>query len=321
MSTRLRKGRAAPYGRRWDSPDRSYGSARQRSVDPRSAPLSTDTVLDLQSSAGNRATTALIKRDTVDLPDVSLPDDYIFEKDRGQNKGDRAGGTDRGGVSAAAGARSVGRARRPVPERAVPLRVGNVTLEVGAGRDEATAFKGRAADAVTTGTVSNEWSNPNKEVDDPFGSESFDVEMTGVKVNVPKKKNFLARTVMRQKPDPVSVDYTIKVDASWGVKDGGKIDIASGSAPEITSANYKQIVKDLTPVMKEKSWRAPRSTYWSQEICERHEKFHSTDDKGWAEGAGKTLVTDYVNKQQVKASEAPAQVTEVLKKATQVMSR
>jgi hypothetical protein len=270
---------------------------------------------------GNRATAQLIKADAMSLPDVELPDEYIFEKDQGERKGDRSpaapGGTARAGTGAPKGGRAPGR----TAERPAPLRVGKVNLEVGSERDDDAAYRGRAADALNTGAVANEWSNPQTDVDEPFGSENFDVEMTGIKVDVPKRPSFLARTFQGKKPDPVTVDYTIKVKASWGVKGDGYIDIDSPDSPAITAANYKSVVSDLTPVMIEKSWRAPRRQFWSQAICERHEKFHSTDDKAWAEGAGKDVVGDYVGKQKVKPSQAPQQVTQIMKKATELMGR
>jgi hypothetical protein len=156
---------------------------------------------------------------------------------------------------------------------------------------------------------------------DPFGSESFTPSVSGVTVDVPKKKSWWKRNIRREAPNPVTVNYTIDVRCDWGTSNGGKTDIASGTDPAITKDNYQEIVSDLTPRQRELSWVAPRSKYWSQAICERHEKYHSTDDRAWADGPGKAVVGDYLRTQTVSPDNAVSDATEALTRGLALMRR
>lgn len=164
----------------------------------------------------------------------------------------------------------------------------------------------RRADTASAGTVTNTFSNPDTSPSaKPFGSESFKAGY--------KNASFTTTGGV------VKVDFTLDIQCPWGTSSGGKTDVASGADPVVTKDNYKAIVSDLTPELKEKSWRAPRSKYWSEAICKRHEKFHSTDDKAWSEGAGKQVVVSYLNGKTINPATAAADVNTHLNAATKAM--
>jgi hypothetical protein len=151
-----------------------------------------------------------------------------------------------------------------------------------------------AADTVAVETVDNAFANPGNKVTSPFGSESFIASYKGLTWKATKSEKTGGE-------DTINISFTLDINCPWGVNSGGKTDVPSGTDGVVTldphssgKKVYEQIVADLTPSLKEKSWVAPRSHFWSKAICERHEKFHSTDDKGWSEGAGKQVVIDYL---------------------------
>ncbi len=163
-------------------------------------------------------------------------------------------------------------------------------------------------DTVTAGTVGVEWTNPGGKKVSAFGSESFKPGYKGVKYKKDGKGN-------------VTLDFTLNIKCPWGVNSGGNTDVPSANDAVVTKATYKKIAKDLTPEKDEKSWVAPREKYWSKAICERHEKFHSTDDKKWSEGTGKKVVTDYLKGKTISGWFTWFGVRKLLKKAMKEMSK
>jgi hypothetical protein len=163
---------------------------------------------------------------------------------------------------------------------AVKLAVGGAGIHTTTPKS-ATATDKSDALGANLGKVS--WANPGGMAVKAFGSESFKVSYTkaSYKQDGPGQ--------------PITLNFDLDVNCPWGVNPGGRIDIPSAASPNITADTVDQIVHDLTPVKKEKSWRAPRDVYWSQAICERHEKFHSTDDESWAKGAGKDRFVNFLN--------------------------
>ena len=166
---------------------------------------------------------------------------------------------------------------------------------------------GSHRDAVSMGTVGVEWNNPNtKIVTKPFGSESFRPGYKDVKFKRDGKGN-------------LAVDFTLDIECPWGTNSGGNTDVPSPTDAVVTETNYLEIAKDLTPKKKEKCWRPPRKKYWSQAICERHEKFHSTEDKKWSEGPGKKVVIDYLNGKDVPGLFKEKRLKALLKKSMKEM--
>jgi hypothetical protein len=172
--------------------------------------------------------------------------------------------------------------------------------------DEATGRSGAAQDSVTVGAVTNTFANPDTSPSPKaFGSEAFRAGY----------KNAAFATT----GDVMSVSFTLDIQCPWGTNSGGKTDIPSAADPAVTKDSYPKIVSDLTPKLNEKSWRAPRSTYWSEAICKRHERYHSTDDKAWAEGAGKELVKSYLASKTVNKATAEADMNTHLGNAMTAM--
>jgi hypothetical protein len=163
---------------------------------------------------------------------------------------------------------------------AIPIVLGGTTVHTSQPQRKNAGGK-RDALAGNLGTVG--WSNPGGQAVDAFGEESFEVSYTG------------ASWAMNKPGDPIEVNFNLEVRCPWGVNGDGAIDIPNAASPLITADNVDQVVHDLTPIKVEKSWRAPRDTFWSQAICERHERFHSTDDRDWARGAGKDRFANFVS--------------------------
>ena len=127
---------------------------------------------------------------------------------------------------------------------------------------------------------------------------AFDDQTYAIKV--PKAKK--AKKGATPAPSPegtVSVNFTLRFDCTWGTINGGRTDVPSADSAVVTEDTYEQIVSDLTPALIEKSWRAPRNTYWSEAICARHEKYHATDARKWVSSQGKKFLVNYLNKKTV----------------------
>ena len=56
-----------------------------------------------------------------------------------------------------------------------------------------------------------------------------------------------------------------------------QVNIMSETDAALTSANYPQVVADLTPDMTDLKGRPPRSKFWSKDLTEVHEKKHVKD--------------------------------------------
>ncbi len=125
--------------------------------------------------------------------------------------------------------------------------------------------------------------------------------------------------VVKSKKGKIYVNLDLLGSFEYGTNSGGKTDVPSADAGVVTADTYALIASDLTPTLIEKSWRAPRTTYWSQAICERHEKYHATDFKGWFNKSAKGIVVNYLknNPLELKDDEAKDQdkVKAAVKKA------
>lgn len=235
------------------------------------------------------------------IPDKEPVAVEAFEKGAGELKEDGPGTPRRGRPGPATpGGTSSGGALRLVPG-AVDVDVR--TPEV----DDETGRPGAAEDSVAVGAVPNTFANPDTSPSPKaFGSESFKAGYKGA--------------TFATAGDVMSVSFTLDIQCPWGTNGGGKTDVASAADPAVTKDSYPKIVSDLTPTLKEKSWRAPRSTYWSEAICKRHERFHSTDDKAWAEGAGKEFVKSYLAGKTVNKPTAEAEMNTHLANAMKAMN-
>ncbi|MCU4182955.1 DUF4157 domain-containing protein [Acidiferrimicrobium sp. IK] len=174
----------------------------------------------------------------------------------------------------------------------VPITVAGLDVDSSVERSSEPP-RGGDSDAIVpkakVGTEITGGFNPS-----PFGAinRGFVASSTDFKSKTGKKGSSLT----------LSAKFTQKV--TWGTSSGGHTDIASASSPAVTAATYKEIAADLTPALTDASWVAPRQTYWSQKLCERHEKFHAKDVQKWASGQGKTFAADYLSKKTIDLNDS-----------------
>jgi hypothetical protein len=261
-------------------------------------------LLTLQRTLGNRAVNNLLRKRTTTVQrddeavagqtqemQGSLPDSEAFERpelEKGPepDKNDGEGGKSAGRAGKSDGAKS--------SSETFTLNVTEPNFTFNNPQTELSDNADlHAADTVAVESVGNAFANPGNKPTSPFGSESFIASYKGLTWKATKSD--------KGGDDTVNISFTLDINCPWGVNSGGKTDVPSGTDSVVTiephssgKKVYEQIMADLTPALKEKSWVAPRSHFWSQAICERHEKLHSTDDKAWAEGAGKQVVIDYL---------------------------
>jgi hypothetical protein len=115
-------------------------------------------------------------------------------------------------------------------------------------------------------------------------------------------------------PGTYDVKATIDNPITFQVSSGGKTNISSDTDPNITQANYTTAVSDLTPDMSDLNGRPPRTQFWAEDLCIRHERFHATEGAGHSR-SGVTLAQNWLNLQ------AAASVAEVHTLLAQVPAR
>ena len=150
---------------------------------------------------------------------------------------------------------------------------------------------------VKVGKISFDFSNPGIKAVDPFGEEDFSCAHEDAE--------------WKTKRDKLTVKFTIDLFCEWGVDGGGNTDIASRTDAAVTTDEWKDIADDLTPA-KDDNWRPPRTDYWSKFLTERHERFHSLQDKKWAKGKGQKVVKDYLKGKTVSASDLETDLDDLL---------
>lgn len=74
------------------------------------------------------------------------------------------------------------------------------------------------------------------------------------------------------------VKATVDNPITFQVAGGTDTDISSETDPDITQANYSNVVSDLTPDMSDENGRPPRTQFWAQDLTIRHERFHAQED-------------------------------------------
>lgn len=57
----------------------------------------------------------------------------------------------------------------------------------------------------------------------------------------------------------------------------GQVDISSPEDPDISAANYDQVVADLTPDTSVEGGTPPRSQFWARDLTIEHEQYHVND--------------------------------------------
>jgi hypothetical protein len=101
----------------------------------------------------------------------------------------------------------------------------------------------------------------------PGGGE-FGVEKVKYKVDTTSWTIDTAKKV-------VDVNTRMFLDIGWGVHSLGRKDVSSENDAAVKKETYSDIVSDLTP---DGSGRPTRDKYWCQDLTERHEQFHASDD-------------------------------------------
>lgn len=163
-----------------------------------------------------------------------------------------------------------------------------------------------ATDTLSLKKTALKPSTTNNLASTPFGAMDPSFSFTGLTVQYSKKQGKLR------------VNGTLGGLFDWGVNDGGRVtDVPSATAPVVTAENYQQIVSDLTPKLIEKSWRAPRSQYWSKAICERHEKYHATDFSKWFNSKARGVVEAYLGENPITVTEEQRKDLDAVKQAAQ----
>lgn len=81
------------------------------------------------------------------------------------------------------------------------------------------------------------------------------------------------------KAKTVEISSRIFLDIHWDTQSRGRTNVSGPADPAVTSATWKPIADDLNP---DGTGRPTRSTHWAQDLTERHEQFHASDDIGRA---------------------------------------
>ena len=185
-----------------------------------------------------------------------------------------------------------------VPAGGYKIKLGNISTEIDAKQTPEAAFN-LEEDSVKVGSIGYSTSTVT-EAKSAFGAAGFRPSFKGLAT----EKDDVNKSV--------KLSFNLDVVGSWGVNSGGNIDVPNGTSPVITKDNYLTIVSDLTPVKQGGSWRAPRTQYWSQAICERHEKYHLSDNDQWARSTGVQVIKDYLEAQTIPGTDVDKEVKDLM---------
>jgi hypothetical protein len=117
----------------------------------------------------------------------------------------------------------------------------------------------------------------------PFGETSpYDFSLSGISVT--------------SASSTYTVSATLDNPIVFQVNGGGDTDISSENDPDITQANYATVASDLTPDMSDLNGRPPRTQFWAEDLCIRHERFHATEGEGYSRN-GVTQAQAWLNSQ------------------------
>ena len=105
-----------------------------------------------------------------------------------------------------------------------------------------------------------------------------------------------------------TVEHPITFQIRSGTGPGGQVDIASEGAAAITAANFATVAADLTPNMGDLNGRPPRTGFWAEDLTDRHERVHCSDDQGNAPG----VIEQFRAWLAAQAAASPAEVNTLL---------
>ena len=120
--------------------------------------------------------------------------------------------------------------------------------------------------------------------------------------------------------DAVNVSVAFKAIAHWGVAGGGRTDVPSGTDGAVTAANYEDIYRDLVPGTSS-PFKSTRTSYWSQALTERHEKYHATDDFKWINAAGLDLAKVFLESSKLKKATIDADLAALMTRVKAKLDR
>ncbi len=102
------------------------------------------------------------------------------------------------------------------------------------------------------------------------------------------------------------VGATITQQILWQVRavtgPRGEVNVSSALDPAITTANWQQVMTDLTPDMTDLNGRPPRNQFWAKDLTETHEQFHANDRKTRAPAALR-LASNWLGTQQAATAQ------------------
>jgi hypothetical protein len=173
--------------------------------------------------------------------------------------------------------------------------VGNVVADIRLdfSQPKTDGRNGGKHDAVVSGVSVGSLSQPGGRAVSPFGSEFYEPAFTGISYTFAGGK--------------CTISATLDVVCPWGTNAGGRTDVPSATDAVVTKANWRDIKADLRPGAAS-PFKSRRTTYYSQSLVERHEKFHGTDDKGWTSASGLGIVKAHLEAGTVASASAAADV-------------
>ncbi len=187
----------------------------------------------------------------------------------------------------------------PLPAPAGPA---NVKLDINLRlRSQGAAGAGHGKrDAAIAGVSMGAFSQPGGRAVSPFGAEFYEPAFTGISYAAAGGK--------------YTITATLDINCPWGTSSGGKTDVPSATDAVVTKANWAAIKADLMPGAAS-PYKSPRTTYYSQALVERHEKFHGTDDNAWSAGSALPIVKAHIDAGSITPASAAADVTTLLQGA------
>jgi hypothetical protein len=86
-------------------------------------------------------------------------------------------------------------------------------------------------------------------------------------------------------------ELVTKWDTQRGTGPASQVNVPNENASALTKANYATAVSDLTPNMSDEGGRPPRTTFWAQDLTERHEQLHAREHQATAKEGLKRALT------------------------------
>ena len=119
-----------------------------------------------------------------------------------------------------------------------------------------------------------------------------------------------------------TVAGTIEHKITWGVHPttDNETDISGDTDPDITKANYPDVVKDLTPNLSSSGGRPPRNAFWAKDLTEIHELFHADDVQKRGPDATAAAITWLKTKTAASVADVTALVNQVPDRVVQTIA-